>query len=170
MPTKSMAELEEMVGRSVTSIEGLEVEPGKVAEFARAITEDNEAFFDEDAAREQGFDSIPAPLTFTRTAYFPRYRPEGVDEVRPFDLGFREGHAVHGEQEYEFHRPVTVGDTLSGTVTLTDVYQREGSRGGQMTFATFEIEYRDQHDDLVITERSTVIETSGIDDEGGDGE
>ena len=170
MPSKSMEELEEMVGESVTSIEGFEVEAGKVAEFARATSEDNEVFYDETAARKQGFDSIPAPLTFTRTAYFPRYRPDGVEEILPFDLGFRDGDTLHGEQKYEFHRPLTVGDTLTGTTTLTDIYQRDGSRGGQMTFAVFEIAYRDQNDERVITERSTLIETGDINTESGDTE
>jgi len=161
MPTKSMAELEELVGRSYRTIEEFEIQAGKVEEFARAVKDDNPAHRDADAAERQGFAEVPAPLTFTRTAYFPRYRSAGVDVLRPFDLGFRREHRVHGEQEYEFERPVRVGDVLSGEVTLTDVYQREGSRGGTMTFAVFEIEYRDQDGDPVLTETQTVIETSG---------
>lgn len=166
MPSKSLEELKDMVGESRQTIEGLEIEAGKVEEFSRAVKDPNPVRRDEDAA--EGFEAIPAPITFTRTAFFPRYQPEGVDSVRPFDLGFDRKYSVHGEQVYEFERPVHVGDTLTGEVTLTDVYQREGSRGGQMTFAEFELTYTDQNGDLVLTERTTVIETGGAIDDGGD--
>lgn len=168
MGSKSLAELEAMVGESYHVIDEFAVEAGKVDEFARAVYDDNPAHRDAGAAAAQGFDSIPAPLTFTRTAFFPRYRPEGVDEIRPFDLGFDPEYSLHGEQEYEYHRPITVGDVLSGQVRLTDVYQREGSRGGQMTFAVYEFEYVDQNDELVLTERGTVIETAGAVEEDAD--
>ena len=168
MPRKSMEELEAMVGESHTTIEGFEIEAGKVEEFAQAIKDDNPAHRDEEAATEQGFDEVPAPLTFIRTAYFPRYRPDEYDDIRPFDLGWRSEYSVHGEQEYEFERPLRVGDVLTGEVELADVYQREGSRRGQMTFAEYELQYWDQNDDLVLTERQTVIETGGAIDEDGE--
>lgn len=71
MPTKPMDELEAQVGKSVRTVEGLRVEAGKVEEFARAVRDDNHVHHDEDAAAERDFDAVPAPLTFTRTAYFP---------------------------------------------------------------------------------------------------
>ena len=161
MPSKSFAELEAMVGESHLVVEDLVVEAGKVEEFARAIKDDNPVHRDREVAVAQGFSNIPAPLTFTRTAYFPRYRPEGVSKIRPFDLGFDRRYSVHGEQEYEYHRPVVVGDELSGVMTLTDVYQREGSRGGTMTFAECELEYYDADDEQVMTVRITILETAG---------
>lgn len=146
-----------MVGRSVRVIEEFEIQAGKVEEFARAVGDDNPAHRDGESAREQGFQGVPAPLTFTRVGFFPRYRPEGVSELRPFDLGFAAERQLHGEQEYEYERPLLVGDVLAGTITLTDVYQRDGT-GGTLTFAEFEIEYRDAEDELVLVERSSVIE------------
>ena len=169
MPTKPLEELHDLVGETRRTVEGFEVEPGKVEEFARAVKDDNPAHRDDAAAEAQGFERRPAPLTFSRTAYFPRYRPEGVEAIRPFDLGFRSAYSVHGEQSYEFERPVYVGDTLYADVTLTDVYQREGSAGGEMTFAEFEFEYVDADGDLVFTERQTVIETGRSIDDSSDG-
>lgn len=170
MPSKSIAELEAIVGETHRVVEDLVVEAGKVDEFARAVGDDNPAHCDARAAVRQGFDAIPAPLTFTRTAYFPRYRPEGVTDIRPFDLGFDPARRVHGEHEFEFDRPVVVGDVLSGTISLVDVFQREGSRGGPMTFAVYELVYRDQDDECVLTERWTSIETGRPIDEGDDDE
>jgi acyl dehydratase len=170
MPMKPITELKSQVGESYVTVEDFEIEAGKVEEFARAIGDDNPAHGDEAAANTQGFEEIPAPLTFIRTAYFPRYRPDDIEEIRPFDLGFHPEYSVHGEQEYEFERPLYVGDVLTGEVELTNVYQREGSRGGTMTFAEYRFEYRDEDGNLVLTERQTVIETGGAIDEPEDGE
>jgi acyl dehydratase len=170
MPTKPIEEIKEQIGTSYETIEGLEIEAGKVEEFARSIKDDNPAHRDEAAAKAQGFEEVPAPLTFVRTAAFPRYRPDDFDDIRPFDLGFRSEYIVHGEQEYEFERPLYVGDVLSGEIELADVYQREGSRGGTMTFAEYRVRYWDEDGDLVVTERQTVIETGGAIEEDGDSE
>ena len=63
-----------------------------------------------------------------------------------------------------------MGDVLSGEIELADVYQREGSRGGTMTFAEYRVRYWDEDGDLVVTERQTVIETGGAIEEDGDSE
>lgn len=166
MPEKPIEELKGLVGTSVVTVEDFAVEAGKVEEFARAVKDDNPAHCDAEAAAEQGFDRIPAPLTFERVSSFPRYR---AVEGRGIDLGFQREYTVHGEQAYELERPMQVGDVLTGTTTLTDVYQRDGSRGGTMTFAVLETEYTDQDGETVMTARATAIETGGaIDPEGGD--
>ncbi|MFC7318664.1 FAS1-like dehydratase domain-containing protein [Halomarina halobia] len=169
MPSRSLAELEALVGTSVVTAEDLTVEAGKVEEFARAIGDDNPVYREEAVAADRGYDAVPAPLTFTRTTLFPRYRPAGVDSYRGFDLGFDPEYSVHGEQAYEFERPLLVGDVLTGTTTLTDVFRRDGSRGGTMTFAVLETEYRDADGELVVTEEATIIETGGAIAEEVDG-
>lgn len=166
MPEKSIEELESLVGTSVVTVENFEIEAGKVEEFARAVHDDDQVHRDEDVATERGFDGIPAPLIFERVSAFPRYR---TVERYGIELGFREEYTIHGEQAYEYERPLVVGDVLTGTTTLTEVYEREGSRGGTMTFAVLETEYTDEDGELVLTARSTAIETAGaIETEGND--
>ncbi|WP_245724146.1 FAS1-like dehydratase domain-containing protein [Natronorubrum texcoconense] len=169
MPNKPLADLEAMVGDSKVTVEAFRIEAGKVEEFARSITEPDPVFRDADAAADRGFDRVPAPLTYPRVSRFPRYRPEDI-EMYGFDLGFQPEYVLHGEQAYEYERPLQVGDVLTGTTTLANVFQREGGRGGTMTFAVYETEYRDEDDDLVLTDRATAIETSGaVQDDGDDG-
>lgn len=167
MSDRTLDRLEERIGESVCSVQGLTVEAGKVAEFAAAVGDDNPVFRDPDVASRQGFERIPAPPTFTRTSMFPRYRPTGVGRLG-FDLGFDIRYELHGEQAYEFARPVYVGDTLSGWTTLTDAYEREGRQGGTMTFAVLETEYADEAGEPVVTERETVIEAPESAAGGGD--
>lgn len=168
MSDRTLDRLEDRVGESVESVQGLTVEAGKVAEFATAVGDDDPTFRDPDVASQRGFKQIPAPPTFTRTSMFPRYRPTGVGRLG-FDLGFDIRYELHGEQSYKFARPVYVGDTLSGRTTLTDAYEREGRQGGTMTFAILETEYTDEAGELVVTERETIIEAPESSDGGDDG-
>ncbi|WP_096391823.1 FAS1-like dehydratase domain-containing protein [Halopenitus persicus] len=158
MPNKPLSDLKAQIGDSYKTVKNLRIEPGKVSEFASAIQDDNPIFHSREAANKNGYENIPAPLTFTRTSYFPRYRPEGIDEDLGFDLDLNYDNVLHGEQEYEYERPVVVGDTLTGTTTLVDVYQKEGVRAGTMTFCIYETEYYDEDDKLVVTERISRIE------------
>ncbi len=164
-----MAELESMVGDSRVTVEDFRIERGKIEEFARSITEPDPVFREEAVAADRGFDATPAPPTYPRVSRFPRYRPDDL-EGYGFDLGFQPEYVLHGEQAYEYERPLQVGDVLTGTTTLETVFQREGGRAGTMTFAVHETEYRDRNDDLVVTDRATVIETSGAVENGDDGE
>ncbi|WP_254527815.1 FAS1-like dehydratase domain-containing protein [Natrinema gelatinilyticum] len=169
MPTKPLEELEAMVGDSRVTVESFRIEPGKVEEFARAITADDPVFQDEGVATDRGHHRVPAPLTYSQVGRFPRYTPADV-EGKGFDLGFRPEYVLHGEQAHEYERPMAVGDVLEGTTTLADVFQREGPRAGTMTFAVLETEYRDRDGDRVLTDRSTAIETSGAVDDDTDDE
>ena len=159
MPTKALSELKAQIGETNRTVERLVVEAGKVDEFARATKNDDPVHRSSEAAQEQGLAAIPAPLTFTRTSYFPRYRPPDIDESFGFDLGFRSEQILHGEQAYEFERPVTVGDVLTGETTLEDVYQRDGT-DRTLTFAVFRTEFRDESGSLVVTAWNTRIEAA----------
>lgn len=165
MPEYPLSALESMVGASTEVVEEMHIEAGKIAEFARAIGCESPVFYEAEAAEAAGLQAIPAPLTFLRTSVFQRYRPESPSRDPVFDLGFESSRVVHGEHSFEFGRPLYVGDTLAGTATLVDVYQRE-SADGVMTFAVQELEYTDDTGDTVATERMTVIEVPPEEREG----
>lgn len=174
MPRRSLESMREAIGTSVATVEDLYVEAGKVEEFARAVGDDNPVYRSETAAREQGLDGIPAPPTFTRVGYFPRYLPDdlhtryGGDRPMthdvPFELGFDDRKTLHAGQSYDFDRPVIVGDTLAGESTLTDLSQRTRDDGTLLTFCTVETAYRDSDDEPVVTETFTRVE---VDESGG---
>lgn len=168
MPNRSLEALEAQVGDTNRTIEGFDVEAGKVAEFARAIHDPAAVYLDQGAAKQAGYDHIPAPPTFHRVSYFPRYRPSGIDEEFGFDLGFDREYVLHGEQRYEYERPLVVGDSLWGETTLENVFQRAGASGGTMTFAILRTDLYDESDDLVLQAWNTRIETDGAPSETDD--
>jgi hypothetical protein len=127
------------------------VERGKISEFARACLNDGDAY---DA------DGAVAPPTFPQTTSFWQRRSGGAGGrprlARPFDPR----RLLHGEQEFEYLRPLRAGERLSGQTKLKDYYEKEGKRGGVMRFAVFETEFRDEAGDVVAYSRGTSIETA----------
>jgi len=168
VPSKSIDELEEFIGETHRTVEHFAVERGKVAEFARAIRDPADIYFDEEAAKDAGYRTIPAPPTFARTSFFPRYRPPGVGHDLGFDVGFDRTRVVHGEQTYEYERPLYVGDVLVGDTTMEDVYQRDGRDGGTMTFAVLRTDFTDESGAHVLSATNTRIETGTAIDGGAE--
>jgi len=41
---------------------------------------------------------------------------------------------LHGEQEFEYLKPIYVGDVLTAVSTVENVFEKAGARGGTMTF------------------------------------
>ncbi len=68
------------------------------------------------------------------------------------ELGLDFARVVHGEQEYEWFRPVRVGETLTVQGTI------EGIRGkGGHEFLTLRTEFGDAGGEPVVVARSTLI-------------
>ena len=64
-----------------------------------------------------------------------------------------------GERRFEYERVPEAGDVLRGEAEVTDVYQREGSRGGLMTMAERTTTFYDEADEPVVRVTNTTIET-----------
>jgi acyl dehydratase len=131
----------------------MRVEFGKVREFAAAIKDDNPIYFDEEYAKKEA-GGVPPPPTFTMTQGF---WDDGRGRI---DLGLDMRRVLHGEQEFEYVKPVVAGDTLTGQGRISSVEKRPGKRGGEMTLVTLETEYKNQRGEVCLYSRSTIIETA----------
>jgi len=128
------------------------VERGPVSRFAAAVCDDNAVYRDPRAARDAEFANIPAPPTFTFAASFwgsfcedQPPDPSGGQNPMHRVMGelFAKGALVlHGEQEFEYHRPIVVGDVLDGNGRITDIYEKE-TDAATMTFVVVETEWAD---------------------------
>lgn len=132
------------------------VERGKVREFARSLHDEDPIYVDDAAARAAGHDAIPAPLTFAMTAFHWRERDAAIE-----DLGFDFKRLLHGGTTWEYLRPVAVGDELTMRRKVAAVDEREGKRGGTMTFVTIEGEITNADGELVMRQIDTLIQTGG---------
>ena len=113
----------------------------KVREYARATGVTGPA-----AEAETG--DVIAPPTFAACFTVTR----SVELFLDPELGAH-FNLVHGSQEYEFHRPVRVGDTLICTPSIADIKAK-----GHMEFLTQVIECVDaETEEPVVTSRGTII-------------
>jgi len=70
------------------------------------------------------------------------------------------GIILHGEQEFEYFRPVVVGDVLLGEGTVKDAYTKD-SKGKTMTFIVTETQWKDATTgEPVVTTRFNLIHRS----------
>ena len=129
----------------------------KLQDFAVAVGEDNPIFGDEDAARVAGFPAIPAPPTFTVTQIFEVPRDDRESRLGA-NLNYER--VLHGEQEFTYKRLPVAGETLKGTMKIAKDFTKEGKRGGQMRFVTYETRFDDAQGEEVLTALYTLIETS----------
>lgn len=124
----------------------MQVERGKVDEFVAATRASAEQYAGERAV---------TPPTYLMCAHLWH----GPDSDPRSGTSFER--VLHGEQEFVFHGPPPrVGDELSAQLRVDRTYQKQGRRGGTMTFFETVTEFRDCSGRLVAETRDTMIETS----------
>jgi acyl dehydratase len=142
------------------------VERGPVQHFADALLSTSPIYHSPEAAKQAGFDNIPAPPTWPFamefSGKFPEIQPTDAPTGNPMmtamgPLMAKGGLILHGEQEFLYHRPIQVGDVLIGDGTITDAYQKE-SKGRTMTFVCTETNWREESTgEPVVTARFNLI-------------
>jgi hypothetical protein len=141
------------IGRETAPIE-FPLERGKIAEFAAAIKDDNALFSDFTAARTQGFEDIPIPLTYPTVV---RHFQTPAAQIK---YPFPNERLLHGGFEVVYHRHPVAGEKLYCSQCIADAYEKEGKKGGTMKFIIVEQRFRDGAGKMVITVRNTVLGTA----------
>ena len=128
----------------------MDVERGKIAEFARSIQTENPAYTGPEAV---------APPTFLTTMF---HWERGIANSNPWpQVEMSQARGMHAEQEYIFHGPPPrAGDRLSATSRIDSNFEKEGRRGGALTFVVMVTEFRNAEGKLVAEARMTAVETA----------
>ena len=125
-----------------------EVERGAIRRFVEAIGDPNPIYVDDEAARQAGYPAIVAPPTFPFVlSVNERFR-------HSLDLGTRS--LLHGEQQFDYARPIVAGDRITVRSRVADVQERAGA-SGPMDILVIEDEGRDPQGALVFKARSTLV-------------
>ena len=133
----------------------LTVERGKIREFARATKSENREYLDDATG--------VSPPTFLVTSTF--WSPPGAMRWGSLKLDMRR--VLDGGREFVFHGPPPkAGTKLTAQTRVDDIYEKEGKRGGTMTFVETVQEFRDEAGNVVAEMRSTAIETGKPPTEG----
>jgi hypothetical protein len=124
------------------------VERGKIREFARATMSDNPQYLTDPTP--------PIEPTFLTSVSF--WNPPGRSVFAKVNMDLKR--LLHGGQEYVFHGPPPrAGTELTVQTRVAEIYEKEGKRGGTMTFVVTVTEFRDKNGRLVAEAHSTAIET-----------
>jgi len=142
----------DMIGRELSTGTAT-VTAEHVAAFARALGDDNPLYTDEGAARRGPFGAIIAPPTYP-IAFMVEAMSGGMNTF--LELGVNFMTLVHGEQEFEYARPIRAGETLTLTGRIADVYEKTGS-SGTLDFVVLETEAKDVDAKTVFFSRNTLI-------------
>jgi acyl dehydratase len=128
------------------------VERGKIKEFARALGDLNPFYVDDAVGRASPWGDIIAPPTFPIT-----FRNEAGDSGALLrDLGVDISRVLHGEQEFEIHRPIVPGETFVCRTRIVDIYEKTG-RSGPMAFVVRETAVTDRTNEIVATMRHVTV-------------
>jgi acyl dehydratase len=162
-----VADFSEYIGKP-TGRGTLVVERGPLSNFAKAVLDESPVYRNAEVAAADGFDGIPAPPTFgfsiqnwgrweeRQTADQPTTNPMFEVMGKLYANG---GMVLHGEQAFEYHRPVVCGQTLHYEGVVRDIYEKvSGDR--TMTFIVVEDTYRDDAGELVLTSTMNLIHRS----------
>jgi acyl dehydratase len=139
------------------------VDHAPVVQFARAVKDASPIYRSEEAARAAGFDRVPVPPTFTfvmsDSGTYPDLQPPGGTGSMYAGTGHdagatfaRPGLYLHGEQHFDYHRSVRVGDVLEGRLRTSKPVAREGRRG-PMEVTWFQTRWTDVEAAPVVDER-----------------
>jgi hydroxyacyl-ACP dehydratase HTD2-like protein with hotdog domain len=137
MPSK------DMIGR-VLSTGSATVTADHVAAFADALGDQD--------PRYRGPHAV-APPTYP-VAFMVQAMSGGMDTFQELGLNFMT--LVHGEQEFEYRRPIRAGETLTLTGRIADVYEKTGA-SGTLDFVVLETEAQDAGGQVVFFSRNTLI-------------
>lgn len=127
----------------------IDLERGKIREFAAAIKSHNSAYCDDERP-------VVPPTFLTTQMFWEQWAGEGANPWHLVELNQQRG--MHAEQEYVFHGPPPrAGTRLTAQSRIGEIYEKQG-RNGTLTFAVMITEFRDESGRLVAEAKLTGVE------------
>jgi acyl dehydratase len=124
-----------------------EIEAGAIRRFAEAMGETNPIYFDDAAARAQGYRSVVAPLAFA-AALRSSLSLQGATAPNRTVLS--------SEQQIESFLPICAGDRILVASRIAEINQRPGT-AGPLEFVVVEDEGKTPEGRLTFRTRRTII-------------
>jgi acyl dehydratase len=124
----------------------------KMREYARAIGDQNPLIMDNEAGKVSEYGDCIAPPVFASV-----YNLMGAAQLF-FDSEVKLNMAmlVHGEQEFEFHKPVKPGDVITTTGRIADILEK-----GNNDLILYEARSVNQDGELVTVGKATFVVRGG---------
>ena len=160
--TDALAELQTLVGSEGAEVSGT-ILRRDIERFARASGDEAAIHFDDDAARDAGYASVPAPplmlssiLEWGPGPPLGELREDGTGVGRESWLPLESLRLMGGGQDLELHAPVHDGRQFVARPRLEAVELKEGAAGA-LLLMTITTEFRDPDGTPLVTCRETLI-------------
>jgi acyl dehydratase len=140
------------LGKTFPPSEPYEVSREKLKEFADAIGDANPIYRNRAAAVKAGFADVIAPPTFPIVISMASSAQALADP----GLNLNYAMVVHGEQRFEYSRPLLAGDVVTAQVTISSIRDV-----GSLSMMTTTTELRTIEGEHVCTAHSTIVERGG---------
>ncbi len=141
---------EHLIGKRSNKVINV-VERGAVKKFAEAIGDPDPIYVDRDYAAETRYKTTIAPPTFPMVFDY--------GEIKGLDT--HKAGLIHGEQIFEYERPLLVGEALTCFSEVENYYERAGSMGS-MGFLTIKSTGEDEEGSEVFTSKIIIIITEAV--------
>ena len=126
------------------------VDAGRLRFFAKAIGETNPVFTDLETAIAAGHRDLPVPPTFLFGIEL-----EHADPLAWLaDIGVDLRRVLHGEQSFTYHSAAVVGDVLTATPRIGNVYSK---KGGALEFIEKASTVTRENGDLVAELKTVIV-------------
>ncbi|MBR0667216.1 MaoC family dehydratase [Roseomonas hellenica] len=132
------------IGEDVTTL----VELGAVRRMALAIGDLDPIHFDEAATRARGHRGVVAPWPLLWLYFF-------TCTIYEHDFPFGKA-TVHGQDEYELHEPMVVGDHITIRTAMVDAKLKHG-KTGRLGQVVSERRFTNQRGELCAVLRTTLF-------------
>ena len=144
-----MAVNRDYAGRTFPAAPPYEVSRVKIAEFADAIGDPSPVYRDQQAAVAAGYPDVIAPPTFPIVVSMAASRTAIADP----GLGVNYAMVVHGEQRFEYTRPLQAGDVVTAQSTIESIRDV-----GPLVMLTTRTEIRTTGGEPLCTAFSIIVE------------
>lgn len=157
------------------------VDASQIMLFARSVGDKNPIYSDAEYAKGTEPGGVVAPPTFVQASsqYDPKFplrpvigepwfgsgkeatgiKPKARKSGEKSSGGGDSARMLHAEQQYVYHQPIRPGDDLTVTTKRGKSWEKEGRRGGTMSFSEVITEFRNQKGELVVTATSVGVTT-----------
>jgi acyl dehydratase len=96
-------------------------EKGSAKKYIEAVSDLNPLYVDEEYAKKSKYKGVITPPTYAVVYSMPAMVKLFID---PDLMGGLTGPRIHGEQEFEFFKPVRIGDKISTEPKLLSTYKK----------------------------------------------
>jgi acyl dehydratase len=141
------AYLQSLIGPIGEEVQTL-VELGAVRRMALCVGDLDPIHFDEAAAKARGYRGVVAPWPLLWLYFF-------TCSIYEHDFPFGKA-TVHGQDDYDFHEPMIVGDVLTISTAMVDAKLKHG-KVGRLGQVVSERRFTNQRGELCAVLRTTLF-------------